>query len=206
MFQIGIDMAEKLTKTKSRAFVMVLYPQEDPTHFEAIERIVEKGYDYCAIDHDKDVYDTYDTEDDAKIGQPKKIHTHLYLRFKSARYIEPLARELGIAPNYIQKCHDTRGTLGYFVHDGYPGKYQYTPFDVYGPLKEEVAKACVSDNEGSKVLEILDLLDTMPKPCTYRQFLVAICKANLYGHFRRMGSGVNKLLDEHNGLCNVYDF
>ena len=39
----------------------------------------------------------------------------------------------------------------------------------------------------------------MPVPCTYRKFLVAVCENGMYGDFRRMGSGVKTLLDEHNG-------
>ena len=177
---------------------MVLYPEEDPSHLFALNKLETCGYSYCAIDHDKDIYDSYDNCDVLKIGQPKKKHTHIYLRLKSPRYAEPLAEELGIAPNYLQVCRDSKGTLLYMIHDGFPNKYQYDLDSVYGPLRFELAKLLVSDDEGSRVLQILDLIDSMPTPCTYRQLLIAVCNNGLYGDFRRMGIGVKTLLEEHN--------
>ena len=70
----------------------------------------------------------------------------------------------------------------------------------------ELQKYLVDEDEGSRVLKILDLIDSMPKPCSYRQLLVAVCNNGFYGDFRRMGSGVKTLLDEHNGVLGMYDF
>lgn len=183
---------------KSRAFVGVWYPDEDMSHLFAINKLNECGYKYVAIDHDKDVYDSHDECDPSLLGSLKKKHTHVYIRFKNPRYLEPVADELEIKTNYLQPCRDTPGALGYMIHDGFPDKYQYPVEELYGPLKVEVEKLMVCEDEGSRVLRVLDVLDSMPCPCTYRKFLVAVCECGLYGEFRRMGSGIVKLLDEHN--------
>lgn len=185
-------------KVKTRTWLAVLYPLEDKTHFSCIQKL-NSGHSFCAIDHVFDVYDEFDTDDPELIGKQKKPHTHVYIRFKSPRFRKPIAEELGIKHTYLEPCRDTKSSLLYFLHDGYPDKYQYDIEDVYGSLKPELQKLLVDDDEGSRVLAILDLLDTMPKPCTYRKFLVAVCNNGMYSDFRRMGSGINKLLDEHNG-------
>lgn len=188
-----------MEKIKTRTYCMVLYPTEDETHFACMQKLEKNGYSYCAIDHDKDIYDDYDECDKSKIGTLKKLHTHVYLRLKSPRFAEPLAEELGIKSNYLQVCRDSKSALAYMVHDGYPNKYQYDIESVYGSLRFEVSKLLVADDEGSRVMQILDLLDSMPKPCTYRKLLVAVCNNGLYGDFRRMGSGIKTLIEEHNG-------
>jgi len=195
-----------MEKIKTRTYCMVLYPEEDMSHLFALNKLEQNGYSYCAIDHDKDTYDDYDNCDKDKIGTLKKRHTHVYLRLKSPRFAEPLAEELGIKPNYLQVCRDSKSAMLYMIHDGFPNKYQYDVESVYGSLKLEVAKLLVADDEGSRVLQIRELIDSMPKPCTYRQLLIAVCNNGFYGDFRRMGSGVKTLLDEHNGLVGVYDF
>lgn len=187
-----------MEKIKTRTYCMVLYPEEDMTHLFALNKLETHGYSYCAIDHDKDTYDEYDGCDESLIGTLKKKHTHVYLRLKSPRFAEPLAEELGIKPNYLQVCRDSKSALLYMVHDGYPNKYQYDIENVYGSLRFEISKMLVTEDEGSRVLQILDIIDSMPRPCTYRQLLVAVCNNGLYGDFRRMGAGAKTLLEEHN--------
>lgn len=174
------------------------------SHLFALNYLKHNGYSYCAIDHDNDVYDKHDDCDESLIGTLKKKHTHVYLRLKSPRFAEPLAEELGIKANYLKVCRDSKGAMSYLVHDGYPTKYQYDVESVYGSLKHEVSKLLIAEDEGSRVLQLLDLLDSMPTPCTYRKFLVAVCNNGFYGDFRRMGSGIKTLLDEHNGVLLTY--
>lgn len=188
-----------MDRIKTRTYCLILYPNEDKSHYDALNKICNNGYSFCAIEHKLDTYDAYDQVDPCKIGQLKKPHTHVYLRLKSPRYREPLAEELGLKPNYLEPCRDSKGAMLYLIHDGYPTKYQYDLEEVFGPLKYELAKLLVNEDEGSRVLKILDLLDSMPVPCTYRKFLIAICENGMYGDFRRMGSGIKTLLDEHNG-------
>ena len=84
------------SQIKTRTYTLVLYPDEDTSHMFALEKL-KSGYNFCAIDHDKDQYDDMDDCDSSLVGTLKKKHTHVYLRLKSPRFRDPLAKELGIA-------------------------------------------------------------------------------------------------------------
>lgn len=176
---------------------MVLYPEDD-THVACMEKLEQNGYTYCAILHAEDEYDTDDAPTAEQVGQKKKPHWHVVLSLKNPRFRNPLADELGIKPNYIEVCRNRDGSLLYLVHDGYPNKYQYDPACCFGSLAPMVNKLLVDESESSRVLRVLDVLDTLPCPATYRQLIVKCCELELYGDLRRMGSGVIRLLDEHN--------
>lgn len=186
------------TAEKVRCFTGILYPDEDMSHLFVLNKL-KCGYSFCAIDHDKDVYSSVDDCPVEDYGKLKKKHTHIFIRLKNPRYLVPLCEELGLRPTYLRECRDSKSALLYMIHDGYPDKYQYNIEDVYGPLRHELGKLLVSESESSRILKILDLLDSMPVPCSYRQLLVAVCENDMYGDFRRMGSGVCRLLDDHNG-------
>lgn len=171
---------------------MELYPDEDVSHKAAIEYMSRCGWMYASIRHDKDV-----NED----GTLKKVHVHVVVSFKYQRYRDPIANELGIKPNYLEPCLHKDESLRYLVHWGWPEKAQYDPALVCGPMGSLVGPLCIdkdTSTEESRVLAILEILDNMPIPCTYRQLLVAVCDAGLYGDFRRMGTGYKPLLAEHN--------
>lgn len=185
-------------KIKTRTFVGVWYPDEDLSHMFALNVLNEYGFQYCAINHDRDTYSIEDKiPDGKKVGDLKKPHTHVYIRFRSARFLDAVAKELKIEPNYLEPCRNSVGSLLYMIHDGYPSKFQYSPDEVYGPLACEVKKSKVMEDEGLRVLRILEILDRLPTRCTYRDFLTAVCKAGLYADFRKLGSGAKYLLDEH---------
>lgn len=186
---------------KTRAFTMVLYPYEDLNHFAVMDKLESGKYLYCAINHDKDRWTEDDMEKDSShvAGELKKNHTHVVLKFRNPRYKTAVASELGLEPNYIQECRNVKGALLYLVHENAPNMYQYDFEEVYGHNKHELNKLLADEHdEGSRVLRILDLLDSLPSPCSYRKLLVAVCENGMYGEFRRMGSGVMRLLDEHN--------
>lgn len=186
-------------KIKTRTFCGVWYPDEDISHLFALNVLNEYGFQYCAINHDKDTYSEEDIiPEGLSVGDLKKPHTHVYIRFRTARYLDAVAKELKIGTNYLQQCKNSVGQLLYMVHDGYPTKYQYSVDEVYGPLACEVKKSKVMEDEGIRVLRILDILDTLPPLASYREFLTRVCKAGLYSDFRKLGSGAKVLLDEHN--------
>jgi len=201
---MSLDMVDP--KKKYRTVRLVLYPEEDLSHTFAMKALDTKGYSYVAVNHDKDVY----TEDDDcpkdKVGTKKKPHTHVVVRFGGARYPSPFCESLGIKLNYCFVCDNPKNAMLYLVHHGYDNKHQYDLDECYGPLKPELSKYLDCDNEGDRVLRVLDVLDSLPKGTTYRKFLVACCENGLYSEFRRLGAGVSKLLDEHNGFIGMYDF
>lgn len=186
-----------MEKYRSRNFALLLYP-EDPTHTACIEKLEQGGYNYAAILHDKDTWSANDSDfdpDKHTDGELKKEHFHVVIKFQNPKYDTGLASELGIARNYIRDIKNLDKALLYLVHEGYPDKYQYDIDEVAGSLKVNLQKLLLDEDEGSRVLRIVEMIDNSPSP-TYREILIMACKAGLYGEFRRLGAGVKFLLDE----------
>lgn len=180
------------TRFRDRKFCAVLYP-EDPTHVAAIDKLMNGGYNFAGILHDEDVWDEGD-----HIGEKKKPHWHIVLKFKNAVWNEALAKELGIEPHYLQKCKSLDGALVYLVHDGFDDKYQYDLEKVFGSLKVKLASLLADTDESTRALNIYDLIRNSPGIVTYTEIFEKACRNGLYGDFRRMGAGVKWLIDEHN--------
>lgn len=181
-------MSDQLVNERSRSFCMILYP-EDPTHVACIELLQSCGYTYGIIFHDKDL----DKDDECK-----KPHYHVLVKFPNPRFRFPVADDLGIKSNYIRACRDVNNYLLYMIHFGFPDKYQYPHDELHGPLQSQLIKLLCDDDEGSRVLQIVRIVDDTKGHCSYRSTLVKCCEAGLYGEFRRLGSGVKYLIDEHN--------
>ena len=124
---------------KSRAFAMVLYPQEDASHYNALIKLCDI-YQYAFIEHTKDVYEE-DGEDHVK-GELKKSHIHVILKFDNARHKSKIAKELGISENYIQKANFVAYTR-YLIHKDDPTKYQYEEKNIFTNIQKEVHSAII---------------------------------------------------------------
>lgn len=185
-------------KWRDRKYRLLLYP-DDPTHVECMQKLMEGGYRYAAIKHDCDKWEDGDEDlGKHKVGSKKKAHWHVVLNFPQARWSTALVKELGIKANYIRKCDNFDGALLYLVHEGYQEKYQYEFDKVFGPLAPALGKLLVDDDEGMRVLEIVRMIDDTPGVIGYRELLIKACNNGLYGEFRRLGSGIRWLIDEHN--------
>lgn len=182
-------------KFRDRKFIAVLYP-EDPTHAECIERLKTGGYNFAAILHDKDVY-----EDGENKGELKKPHWHLVLRFKNAVWNTAVAKELGITPNYLEACKDFDNSLVYLVHYHNPEKAQYDFESVFGPLKNKLATLLADTDEGTRALQICEIIENSPGPIGYSELLKKAVSAGLYADLRRMGGFAVGLMREHNYEC-----
>lgn len=181
------------TKFRGRNFVAVLYP-EDPTHASAVDKLKTNGYSFAAILHDKDVY-----EDGEHQGELKKAHWHVVLKFKNAVWNTAIAKELGITPNYLEACKNLDDALLYLVHFGYENrKYEYNLEEVFGPLHTRLAYLLADDDESTRALNIYEMIAKKEGRVTYTEIFVEACKAGLYADFRRMGSGVTALINDHN--------
>lgn len=193
-------MAEKW---RDRKFRLLLYP-DDPTHSKCMECLQSAGYKFAAILHDQDVWEDGDEDlGKHKVGSKKKAHWHVVLKFPQAKWSTALCKELGIKENYIRKCNSFDGALTYLVHEGYQTKFQYDFEKVFGPLAPALGKLLVDDDEGMRVLEIVRMIDDTPGCIGYRELLVKACNNGLYGEFRRLGSGIKWLIDEHNAEYSV---
>lgn len=195
-------------KDRDRKWRVNLYP-DDPSHKQALSLLDAEGYKYVGILHDKDVVDADDvaegkyTED--QIGTPKKAHYHLVLKFPNPVYYKALAKKLGITENYIRECANFDEACKYLVHATKKSvdKYQYDSSELFGSLVGQVKKLLADEDEGARVLEIVKTIDSTPGRASYRDILIWACKNGLYGEFRRLGTGVKFLLDEHNELADI---
>lgn len=181
---------------RSRNWCMVLYP-EDSTHADCMEFLKREGWQYAAILHDRDFWEEGESENHVA-GELKKPHWHVVICLKNPQYRNGLAKELGIKPNYLEVCRGRDNALLYLVHDGYPDKFQYDTSDVFGSLAPNLEKLLLCEDEGERVMTILKILDSFPGLVTYRKLLEKAIENKLYGDFRRMGSGVRSLIEEHN--------
>lgn len=189
-------------KIKSRCWCLVLYPEDD-SHMECVSLLCSGGYLFAGILHDQDTWEEGESESH-KAGEPKKAHWHIVLRFPNPRWRHSIAEELGIKENYLEVCRDRDSALLYLVHEGYNNKYQYSQDNVFGPMRDNLIKLLVDDDEGSRVLTIVSMIDEMERPASYRKALIQACQNGLYGDFRRLGVGVKWLLDEHNGTTPTF--
>lgn len=113
---------------------------EDPTHEEAIRRIV-KYYDYFIVKHqgeddDEDFAfeenERCDKEGNESADKPvdvntaRKDHWHFVLIFPYNFKHEVICKKLGIAPNYLQRCSSRKSYVRYMTHQGNRAKQQYT--------------------------------------------------------------------------------
>ncbi len=190
-----------MDKFRARNFCAVLYP-EDETHAMALS-LLAQGYKYAAILHDRDVYDADDTDDDALVGQPKKAHWHIIIKFPQARWNTAVSQELGITENYLQKCNSVDDYLVYMVHYELPHKAQYDKSEVFGTMDTDLARALAKvKTPDEKALEVIDIIDGLGF-CDMRSVIVECAKAGRFGELRQMGSWVPYLIACHNELIGI---
>ena len=185
-------MSESPTKFRSRLYVAVLYP-DNPSHAECMVKLETNGYNFAAILHDKDVY-----EDGDHKGELKKPHWHIVLRFKNAVWNTAVAKELGITPNYLEACKDQDASLLYLVHYGREEKAQYDYEEVFGPMKIKLSTLLADTDEGTRVLSLVEIVESSPGPIGTSELLKKAVAAGLYADLRRMGHLAISLVREHN--------
>lgn len=179
-------------KFRSRLYVAILYP-EDPTHVECMEKLQSNGYNFAAILHDKDVY-----EDGENKGELKKAHWHIIVRFKNAVWNTSVAKELGIEANYLEACKDGDSALLYLVHYGKEEKFQYEYEEVFGPMKIKLGTLLADTDEGTRALNVIQIIETHPGPIGYSEIVKKAVAAGVYGDLIRMGSFATGAMREHN--------
>lgn len=185
-----------MEKFRARNFCAVLYP-DDPTHANAVA-LLSQGYKFSAILHDRDVYDADDTDDDTLVGQPKKPHWHVIIKFPQARWNTAVSQELGVLENYFQKCNSVDDYLVYMVHYELPHKAQYERSEVFGNMRVDLERALAKvKTPDEKALEVVDIIDSLGY-CDMRTVIVECAKAGRFADLRQMGSWVPYLISSHN--------
>jgi hypothetical protein len=181
----------EIKKDRSRLWNVLLYP-DDPTHVKAME-LIRASFNYVAICHDKDL------DDDGNI---KKVHYHCILKFSQARWNSSLSDELGITANYMQKTGDWDRAAKYLLHEGCDNKHLYDIAELEGPLSPAVQKVLANDDENCRVLQILEMVDSIDAPISVSNYVYMCCQKGLYADCRRLGVIGMNILQEHNARFN----
>lgn len=180
---------------RGRNWNLVLYP-DDPSHLDAMGRL-NKGYNFVAILHDKDVWGVDESSDHAE-GEAKKDHWHIIVKFPQARWGGAIAKELGIDPRHMELCRSFSASVLYLTHFGLPTKYQYDASEIFGPLTKIALKEFETDaDQNARVLSLLELLDSL-ELINEIDLIRASCDAGLYGDLIRMGGLIPRLVQLHN--------
>ena len=185
----------KDSKFRSRTIAFLLYP-DDLTHLKAMD-IIKSSYDHVAILHDKDCDEN---------GVIKKAHWHVILRFKNATWNSAICKELGIDINYSEQIRNFDNSMMYLIHYNDSDKYQYDISEVFGTFKNRLVDILnhQNKNEGEKVLELIEFIETYPKNIrlsvtTFSRF----CASNGYwSEFRRSASIFCRIIEERNSSYN----
>ena len=181
-------MLSQEEKYRDRKFCLLLYP-EDKSHCDALEKI-KQSYDCAYILHDKDV----DSD-----GVIKKAHWHVVLRFNNQKWDTAIAKDLGIARNYVQKCGNFDNALAYLIHMNDNDKYQYSLTDVKGNLSYKLKEIVnsLSKTEGEKVCDLIGFIEEN-EYLTVKELSLYCAKNGYWSEFRRGASIFLKILEEHN--------
>lgn len=194
-----------LSGIRSRVYQIILYP-EDSNHNEVLDKIRER-YDYVGILHDQDTYSTEDEfkNSENKAGSLKKPHYHIILKFGNARYLKPLAEDLGLPVQYIIKSSNIKRDMRYLVHADDKDKHQYQADQVFGTLLSEF-QSCLEDrSEDDVFISMYQEFNSTDYPMSISQMALFFAQRGYYGQFRRNFALWNKILIEHNLSYGVSD-
>lgn len=182
---------------KSRTWNLILYPNEDDSHYKALEYIKENYIDYAYIVHN---------QDKNKFNELKKEHVHLTIQFHNARYRNAIAIELGISPNYMQKCISLENSLTYLIHYGIKDKYQYDIEEVQGNLKFKLIKILetIDISEEDKLSMIIDYIARYNAYLTFTSFTNYIITTPLLSVYKKYNYIINQIIIEHNIQYSTY--
>lgn len=187
---------------KAGKFRIMLYP-DDPSHKSAFEYITT--HYHCAyILHDKDTITQADIDEHPDrgyvLGEIKKPHWHIVLNVSGCRYVNSLAKEFNIKPNYILRCDSYEKALAYLTHFNNENKYQYSIDEVDGDLKSKLYK--IIENEGKdedeRILDLLLYIDQYPGYLSVTMFAYYCQSQGKWDMFRRSASIFINLIREHN--------
>lgn len=172
---------------KYYTLAFILYKDSLTYDYNKIIDYIEKNWKhYAYIEHDPDV-------------DSSKVHTHVLVHFDNKRYINAIAKEIGIGANYIQNAN-LIPYLRYLIHLDDEDKKQYTIDDVNGTLKSKLQEILSSDkmSESEQVAFICDFIFESDKYIYLSNLTQFVLQTGCYSAFRRNFSLFNHLLLEHN--------
>ena len=176
-------------KYRSRVHMLLLYPDNE-IHCQAVEKI-KQSYDYAMILHNRDV---------TELGELKKEHWHVVLRFKQAVWSSAICKELVIENQFIEDVKRFDNAIQYLIHYNDSNKTQYTVDEVTGNLKQRLIESInkVEKSEGEKVIELIDYIDQTQRRISIKEFSSYCAENGCWSEFRRSATIFIKIIDEHN--------
>lgn len=175
---------------RSLIWCLLLYPEEDLSHKEAL-KYISTTYECAYIVHNKDV---------DKNGEIIKSHTHVVVKFPNYRWRTALAEELKIPQNYLEKCRNMENALEYLIHFKDTDKFQYDFEDVKGILKNKLKKFIENNgkDENEKVLDLLNYIFNYNGYLSVSNFSYYCSSVGKWDVFRRSALILIKCIEEHN--------
>lgn len=182
---------------RHRNFRLLLYP-DNPKHALAACLLSTNVYNAVGMLHDKDVYTEDDLERGIHKGDIEKKHWHFVVKFKNAKTVSALAKELDIEPNFIRVADKYKGALLYLNHANRPEKYQYPATDAVGSLAGDLISAFDARPEYLKILDIADYISNYNGRLFLSKVLQYACENGIYSTYRRDLTTIRELIAEHN--------
>lgn len=177
---------------------------------QILEFIEDNYTQYGYIKHDKDIWTFKDKDEKGdymaehgyEVGQTKKTHYHVTIKFKNPRYKSTVCKELGVPFDKVVRCVSVDGSLKYDLHLDEDDKWPYDLDEFKGPLKDRlavlVAKSITEEERSNRIIDLI-ISQSWKLPNLMRE----INKQGLYSHFIRGASVYKTILEESNmGMYN----
>ncbi len=174
---------------RSKNFTISLYPENEKDILTL--EYIKNNYNYAYIIHNKD------TDDD---GVVKKEHIHTIIMFENAKEMKTVAKELNIEQNRIEKIKSLKYMIRYLIHLDQPEKAQYDIKEIKTNLKDIAKYFKTQSFEQQEMLKILEYIYSIDSYIYYYQVLEYVLNNNYYSTYRRAGTQITKIIDEHNKL------
>lgn len=189
----------------TRVFFLEIYHDWD--NYEEIINYIKSHYIlYLMITHDKDIWTEEDlakhpeyfAENNIQVGDLKKIHDHVLVKFPNPRYRNTIANELIIDSRWIQKVIKYKKAVQYLIHLNDPDKHFYSIDEVKGTLMLDLRKYLKQDEyEENKSEEIIHYILSQNHN-TLLSVLKWVNKNGLYSTYRMGYSLYKDIIIEHN--------
>lgn len=179
----------------------VIYP--DATNYDCmqvIDNLQKKFPQYAIAFHNHDVFTADDTDDESKIGLPKKDHFHILWIDDKTISRGRSANILGIPSNYIKTVDNKTKALQYLFHKNNPEKYQYNPNEVVTNIPDFVKRYNKDEDGNMKAQKITTYIFNCETFLSLTQ-LTKWCIDNYCWDELRRGQHIfTALINEHNQL------
>lgn len=181
------------TDDKKRGWCTVLWcdNENDMRTFEIIKNMPSALW----IIHDKDFDEN---------NSPKKKHIHVVFKFENGRYGKAVCKQLNLEPYRLEVLASESGILKYLIHLDEPDKHKYDIDEIHGSdaLLRKLRNILdrYNKSEESRVLEIIQFIDSCDRVLTMKDILLYCCDRGKYNIFRQCQYTWRVILNEHNAL------